>query len=340
MYANRSSHETEMMRSGVRTAPQEGFAALLATAVRNMAIYEWIVSVYASWLLVLAVFFAAGPYRDRSVAWTTTLFVVQVTTVFGVRSGLLGSGLFRGMTTRVVSYGVVQYSYFGLRYLLPAAVPWSFDEGLFRLDLRLFGGEPSLWWDRLITPTTTEWFAFFYFSYFVILGVHLFPILFGSKRDEFLTDFATGILIVLCVGQSVYFLVPAFGPVKHLAHQYQHTLPSGRFMDLVLHAVAAGGAQKDVFPSLHTAAPTYIALFSFRHRNELPFKYTWPIVAFFAGNIVIATMFLRWHYLIDIFAGLFLASAASFISARITPWELARRERLGLGRSWPALRGE
>lgn len=338
MYANRSSHETEMMRSSVRTLPQEGFAALLATAVRNMAFYEWVIAVYTAWLLVLAVCFSSGPYRDHSLTWTTTLFVMHVTTVFGVRSGLLGHGVIRGMATRVISYGIVQYSYFVLRYLLPAAVPWSFDEGLLRVDLHLFGGEPALWWDRLITPVTTEWFAFFYFSYFVILGVHLFPILFGSRSDAFLTEFATGFLIVLCVGQSVYFLVPAFGPVKHLAHQFAHPLPSGRFMDLVLQAVAAGGAQKDVFPSLHTAAPTYIALFSFRHRALSPFKYTWPIVAFFAGNIVIATMFLRWHYLIDIVAGLLLASGAMALSAWVTPRELARRERLGLGRSWPALR--
>jgi len=338
MYANRSSHETDMMRSSVRTAPREGAAALLGTAVRNMAVYEWIVAVYISWLLVLAVFFSAGPYRERCVAWTTTLFVVHLTTVFGVRSGLLGSGIARGLATRIVSYGVVQYSYFGLRYLLPAAVPWSFDEGLFRLDLRLFGGEPSLWWDRLVNPMTTEWFAFFYFSYFVIIGLHLFPILFGSRDDRFLTEFAIGFLTVLCVGQSVYFLVPAFGPVKHLAHQYQHPLPSGRYMDLVLSAVNAGGAQKDVFPSLHTAGPTFIGLFSFRHRDKLPFKYTWPIVAFFAANIVIATMFLRWHYLIDIFAGLFLASAGAAIGARLAPWEIERRQRLGLGRAWPALR--
>lgn len=339
MYANRTSHESQMMRSGLRTATADGAGALVRAAVRNAAVYEWLVTVYAAWLFVLAVFFSRGPTHDRCVAWTTTLLVVQLTTVFGVRSGLLGSGITRGLATRLVSYGVIQYSYFGLRDLLPATVPWSFDEALFRLDLRLFGVEPSLLWDRLVTPTTTEWFAFFYFSYFVIVGIHLFPILFGVRDNRFLAEFAMGFLTIFCVGQSFYFLVPAWGPVKHLAAEYQNALPHGRYMDLVLSAVEAGGAQKDVFPSLHTAAPTFLALFSFRHRDKLPFKYTWPVVAFFAANIVIATMFLRWHYLIDIVAGLLLAGSAVFIGARVSRWETARRERLGLGRVWPTLSG-
>jgi hypothetical protein len=338
MFANRSSHESPVMRSVVRTTPQEGVGTLLGNAARSTALYEWIIAAYTAWLLARAVFVSAGPERDRCVAWTTMLFLMHALTVFGVRSGLLGHGMLRGMATRIVSYGVVQYSYFVLRSLLPAAAPWSVDERLLQLDLRLFGFEPALAWDPLVSPATTEWFAFFYFSYFVIMGVHLFPILFGSGDDRLLTEFATGFLLVMCIGQSTYFLVPAFGPVKHLAAHFQHELPSGRFMDLVNHAVAAGGAQKDVFPSLHTGAPTFIALFSFRHRGRLPFTFSWPLVAFFAGNIVVATMFLRWHYLIDIVAGLLLASSAMLFAARVTPWELARRERLGLGRAWPALR--
>ena len=82
--------------------------------------------------------------------------------------------------------------------------------------------------------------------------------------------------------------------------------------------VRSNGAQKDIFPSLHTAGPCFIAMFSFRNRERLPFRYTWPLVAFSAVNIIIATMFLRWHYLIDVIAGFSIAVLAVSAS-RISP---------------------
>ncbi len=339
MYANRSSHQPEMMRSQVRTAapdtPRAG-SSLVATVVRNAAAYEWLILVYLVWLCLLA-YFSSGPYRQWCITWTTTSLAIHLSTVTAVRGGLIGNTFLRGFATRVVSYGAFQYSYFGLRYLLPAAVPWSLDQQLYEFDLRVFHYEPSLAWDRFVTPVTTEWFAFFYFLYFLIVAGHVFPILFGAKNDEFLSEFAMGILTLFCVGHALYFVVPAYGPFKHLASEYAHALPSGTFMDLVNRSVAAGGAQKDVFPSHHTAAPLFIALFSYRHRHRLPFKYTWHVLAFASANIIISTMFLRWHYMIDIFAGVALACFALFVGVRVARWDRARRERLGLGPVWPPM---
>jgi membrane-associated phospholipid phosphatase len=48
------------------------------------------------------------------------------------------------------------------------------------------------------------------------------------------------------------------------------------------------------------------------------------------AQIIIATMFLRWHYLIDIFAGITLATTAALLSHRIVRWETTRREQRGL----------
>jgi hypothetical protein len=52
-------------------------------------------------------------------------------------------------------------------------------------------------------------------------------------------------------------------------------------------------------------------------------------------NIIIATMFLRWHYLIDVIAGFSIAVGAVLVSRPIVRWELARRKREGLGDLWP-----
>jgi membrane-associated phospholipid phosphatase len=61
-----------------------------------------------------------------------------------------------------------------------------------------------------------------------------------------------------------------------------------------------------------------------------PFKYTWYFAAFFASQIIIATMFLRWHYLIDICAGITLAAGCVVLSTYLEEWESARRGKLGV----------
>jgi membrane-associated phospholipid phosphatase len=131
--------------------------------------------------------------------------------------------------------------------------------------------------------------------------------------------------------------VPGWGPYWYLKPNFQHELQGNVFWPLVRETVDAGGSQKDIFPSLHTGAPTFLAIFSFRHRKHFPFRYTWPIITFLATQIILATLFLRWHYLCDVIAGLALAATASVVGQRIADWERARRERLGVQPAWMPL---
>jgi hypothetical protein len=194
-----------------------------------------------------------------------------------------------------------------------------------------------VWLDRFVSPATTEWFAFFYFFYFLVLTLHVLPMLFSDGDDQVLARFAVGILLVFVPAHLLYMIVPGWGPYWYLKGTFQHELQGGTFWRLVRETVDAGGAQKDIFPSLHTAVPTFLAIFSFRHRRLFPFKYSWPVVALFATQIIIATLFLRWHYLIDVVAGLTLAATASLVSHRIADWERVRRERLGVQPAWMPL---
>jgi hypothetical protein len=146
--------------------------------------------------------------------------------------------------------------------------------------------------------------------------------------------FMLGMLIIVCVGHTGYILVPGFGPYRAMPEMFQHELPSGLWMDLVWSTVRSGGAMKDIFPSLHTAGPCFIAMFSFRNRDRLPFRYTWPLITFFAANIIGATMFLRWHYIIDVVAGLSLATSAVVIAVHVVRRDASRRTS-GLMPSWP-----
>jgi membrane-associated phospholipid phosphatase len=199
----------------------------------------------------------------------------------------------------------------------------------------LFGSEPAVTLDAVVTQTTTEWFAFFYFGYFFVLATHVLPILFLAREPRRLGEFTFGLVFLFSVGHTLYMLVPGFGPYRALAGEFHHALPEGLWLDIVMESVAEGGALKDIFPSLHTAAPTFILLYSFRHRQRAPYRYTWPLVAFFCVNIIIATMFLRWHWIVDVVAGLALAAVAQALSESVTRWEVDRRTAGNLAPTWP-----
>lgn len=296
--------------------------------VAELAPQDWLVVGYNT-LLLLTALTTSGPLYGLNLTRVGASFSILLFGLVLVRGRLIKEGWLSALIHRLVVYGSVQVSYFILRDLLPQVNTVVVDEKLFRLDEQLFGIEPTIWADQFITPRTTEWFAFFYFSYFIVLGAYVLPLLFASRRMQLLSEFAFGVIGVFCVGQLCYFLVPGYGPIKHLASYYQNELPHGFWYTLVVNAVNSGGAQMDIFPSLHTAGPSFIAMFAFRHRDKMPFKYTWPITAFFALNIIGATIFLRWHYLVDVLAGLTLATTFALISPKVMVAERQRRARVG-----------
>lgn len=303
----------------------------------NLSVMDWLVFAYMATLNLAVMQGQRGPSMGPSLLRAGSLTLFFIVGLVLVRGELLRDGLAKSFLYRVVIYAPVQLSYFFFRELLPHINPGALDQELYALDLTLFGVEPALVFDRMVTPATTEWFAFFYFGYFFVLALHVIPIQFFSRDQRLVGEFALGMLLVFCIGHTGYMLVPGFGPYQAFAHEFQSSFPRGLWLDLVMDTVHSGGAQKDIFPSLHTAGPTFIALFSYRFRHRLPFTFTWPLVAFYALNIIIATMFLRWHYLIDVVAGLVLATGAALAVPHLIDWELTRRARNTLSPLWPEI---
>jgi hypothetical protein len=309
-------------------APEAG--SFLRRLFQNLASPDYVIGAYFA-LMLLAVVSAKGPGAEESVRTVAVDIACFTVGILLTRGGILKHGSFaNGIVYRLTLFCAVFLSYFQLRSILPAVSPHSLDAEILAFDLRVFGFEPSVSWDQYVNPHTTEWFAFFYFGYFFLLIAHVIPIMLVAKSRFRIAHFAVGIFILFCAGHLLYMVVPGWGPYHHLAGQFEHPLEGGLFWRLVKATVEAGGSQKDIFPSLHTATPTYFAIYSFIHRRAFPFRFTWPFMAFVATQIIGATMFLRWHYLIDIFAGLTLATTAALLSHRIVTWDTARRARKGL----------
>ena len=91
-------------------------------------------------------------------------------------------------------------TFFQLREILPAVSPWTDDARIYAFDLQRLRLRAERRLDRWVTPATTEWFAFFYFLYFLILCVHVLPMVFWQRDTHLLNRFATGVAAHVPVG--------------------------------------------------------------------------------------------------------------------------------------------
>lgn len=315
----------------VEDAPRRGaFTRPFRRIVRTFAVQDALLGGYLT-TLAIAVAFGNGHDKRGAALRVAIDLGLWALSVFLTRGGILKEGsIASGLVYRAGTFLAVFLSYFHLREIIPAVTSHERDAQLLALDLSVFGVEPSVAWDRFVTPQTTEWFAFFYFLYFFLLTAHVVPMFFAARNTQRLAHFALGLFMVFCFGHLGYLLVSGWGPYHLLEGKFAHALDGGLFYRLVMATVAAGGAQRDIFPSLHTAAPTFFALFAWQNRGALPWRYTWLPMAFIASQIIGATMFLRWHYLIDVVAGLTLAFTAAFGAHAIVVREGAWRRRRGV----------
>lgn len=285
-------------------------------------------------VLVALVFPTPGSHDVARRILTATALIVGACLI---GRGTLLPTVLRSGFYRIAMVATVLGSYLMLRWTLPLVAPHSFDAALSHIDVAIFGVEPTLWLEPHMSPAVVEYLAFFYFSYFAINGIYALIALGPGSSTETSAEFAIGTAVVYGIGQLGYALVPGYGPTQFLSAQYAGPLEGGFFWHAVQATVEAGGAMKDIFPSLHTAGPVWYALFAW-HRAKRTGALGWKLLAgvttFFAVNIVVSTVALRWHYVIDLAAGLALAGSASWLSKRVVGWEKVLRARAGLRSAW------
>jgi membrane-associated phospholipid phosphatase len=179
------------------------------------------------------------------------------------------------------------------------------DATLLALDRHLWGGlslpEHLLGWER---PWLSELLSGGYFLfYFVVL---LPVIVFSARRHSHEAKaFFLGLATMYLVGFAGYLLVPAGGPYIAFPEVFPYPVHGGAMTALLAGVVKAGITGMDVFPSLHSGIGVYVlgffALGDYRRIAAL----LAPIIL----ALVVATLYLRYHYGIDVLCGIALAAA-------------------------------
>jgi hypothetical protein len=294
---------------------------VFGVAAQNLAAQDVIALAFHAYIFVRALLAPDSPDAAVARRLAFALFALTVCAMVLSRGEVIRARSARALTYRLGLVTPMVLSYFEMRALLPALQPELLDGRLYAIDLSFLGTTPAVWMQAWNIEPVVEWLSFFYYCHFLVLTLMLGPALFVSGGSR-LQELMAGSMLVVAVGHTLYTLVPGAGPVTTLV--FDQPLQGAFWWEQVELAVSTAGAQLDIFPSLHTAWPAYFTLHAFAHRDTPLFRWLWPVLALVALNIIIATMFLRWHWFIDVVAGLLLAFAARGFAVAIATREESR----------------
>lgn len=224
---------------------------------------------------------------------------------------------------------IIFLSFKEVYFLLRAIHSVDYDNLLIEADRFLFGGiDPTVFLFQFSHPIITEILQIAYGSFFflpIILGVefHL------KKEYEKFRYIIFLVVFGFLLSYAAYFLLPAVGP-RFTLHKFEYTnieLP-GIFLTNLLREIVNTAesiptgtvdpylaVQRDVFPSGHTMMTLivmYLAI-KFNSQNKLFFLVDGSLLIF-------ATVYLRYHYVVDLLGGLFFMIITVVTGKKLYNW--------------------
>jgi membrane-associated phospholipid phosphatase len=215
--------------------------------------------------------------------------------------------------------------------IIDCASPNRWDLELAQLDARVFGELATMWRGVLGRPA---WLTDL--TYLAYVGYYVAPVALGAvlylkrPRHEF-QQFVFTVVVTFYASYVGYFIVPTLGPRVPLGSE---ALIVGG--GAISHAVRlfidyAERTRTDAFPSGHTAVALVCLYFAWR-TSPAAFVIFIPLVA----GIVFSTVYLHYHYVVDVVAGAAVAAGCTWFGPRLEavlePREIVERfgARLGL----------
>tara|TARA_B100002019_G_scaffold113612_1_gene97778 strand:- start:622 stop:1566 length:945 start_codon:yes stop_codon:yes gene_type:complete len=197
--------------------------------------------------------------------------------------------------------------------------PNDVDNKLIVLDDYILGFQPAIYLEKFISPGLTDFMYFSYSSFlFYILLFTMY--LYVRKNYHAFRETLVSVILTFYIGYIGYVFFPAVGPKFTMAHLFETSL-SGSFitdrLSFLMDYEISEYTRRDCFPSLHNGVIFLILLFAFKHQKTYAF-----IFLPFAIALFISTLYLRYHYFIDMIAGFILATAMFYLGPIINNyWE-------------------
>ncbi|MBF8296105.1 MAG: acidPPc protein [Bacteroidetes bacterium] len=295
---------------------------------------DFVSIVFLLFLIALnLIFFARVPQWLELVAINVAVIVVVLFLAWGAeeKKTRLLIGLHRWYC-----YLIIIFIFKELYLMVRPIHPRDYDQVLIAIDRWVFGVNPTQWMAQFAHPVVTEILQIAYFSYyilFIILGVELY-------RRYAIEDFDKAAFMIVYgfyLSYLGYFLLPGVGP-RFTLHDFSllETELPGVFLTNTLRAIINAGesipqirdhaidlVQRDVFPSGHTQLTIIVMTLGFRYR----LKARWLLLSL-GSLLILATMYLRYHYVVDLVAGALLAWFTVWSGDKLEVWWRGTTRRL------------
>jgi mitochondrial fission protein ELM1 len=224
--------------------------------------------------------------------------------------------------------------HFNLKMWIPLINPGLYDQDYFAIDqaarpvLGFLGELRSA--IAQVLPAVDIWYQAAFFSVFVLSFLsHAL----GDRRFHYHNMMA--LLLIETVGPLTYLIAPALGPFifehgpsaaatsaqLHMRDEYMKALQGGASW-INAHGSEYFAQPLAAMPSLHVGAAFIILYYSARARSWMM-----PLAMLAFGWIFIESVVARWHYLIDLPAGLLLAAAVIAVTNRLCERSIGARRR-------------
>jgi len=195
--------------------------------------------------------------------------------------------------------------------------PNDIDASLIAWDQHLLGFQPAIYLESYITPDLTD-FMYFSYSSFLIYILIFTMYLYVRKNNIAFRETLVSVILTFYIGYVGYVIFPAVGPKFTMSHLFETSL-SGSFitdrLSFLMNYEISEYTRRDCFPSLHNGVIFLILLFAFKHQKIYAFLFL-P----FAIALFISTLYLRYHYFIDMIAGFFLAIIVFYLGPLLNNW--------------------
>jgi len=209
-----------------------------------------------------------------------------------------------------------------LEWLVHYVNPEDIDPILIRLDYLIFRNHPTVMLERIMNPLLTDILQIAYSTYYFIPVSFGIVLLRNNQKSEFNKSL---FMILLCFYLSYlgYILMPALGPRFYLDH-LQTTGLQGLLVAEPLHDLLnrLEGIKRDAFPSGHTGVAVVVLYLAYQYKRKLFWIYL-PVVS----ALLFSTVYLRYHYVVDVISGFGLTLLTIIIGEWYYGWWLKNRER-------------
>ncbi len=192
-------------------------------------------------------------------------------------------------------------------------------------DASIFGIQPTVWMEQFYQPWLTEWFALAYVNYYVSTLI-LLILLYRRGQFQAFRSIMLFMMVSYYIGFIGYLLFPASSPYLIISNLY--TVDIWKDTSLISKFVQAlvslsPSRVRDAFPSMHNAITLLTMMMAWRYHRTF-FWIQLPL----AISLVPATVYLRYHWVVDIFAAIPLLLLAFFISPKLeNRWQAFKADR-------------